>query len=194
MFLLILFIIIIFIILYYIFNKIYKYDNLVKVKSTIDNHYYWVRDKPDKTAAANTLAKIKINIIKLVNHLKTNINNFPNNMDSIKNLIKRTKVINIMETPADEKYTSFTIDKGKAIYFCLRSKLIENIHDMNTLMYVVLHETAHIACPEFGHTPLFKEIFKFLLEQGSEIGIYKPIDYRIYPQSYCGMVISEFLL
>lgn len=194
MFLLILFIIIIFIILYYIFNKIYKYDNLVKVKSTLDNHYYWVRDKPDKTAAANTLAKIKANIVKLVNHLKTNINKFPDNMSHIKDLIRRTKVINIMETPQDEKYTSFTIDKGKSIYFCLRSKLIENIHDMNTLMYVAIHEFSHVACPEYGHTPLFKEIFKFLLQQSSEIGIYEPIDYRINPQNYCGMTINEFLL
>ncbi len=194
MFLLILFIIIIFIILYYIFNKIYKYDNLVKVKSTVDNHYYWVRDKPDKTAAANTLAKIKANIVKLVNHLKANINKFPENSDSIKNLIKRTKVINIMETPENEQYTSYTVNKGERLCICVRSKLIENIHDMNTLMYVVLHEVSHIACPEYGHTPLFKKIFKFLLQQGSEIGIYKPIDYRITPQNYCGMTINEFLL
>ncbi len=191
---LILFIIIIFIILYFIYNKIYKYDNLVKVKSTVDNQFYWVRDKPDKVSAANTLARMKENIVKLVNHLKANINKFPENMSYIKDLIKRTKVINIMETPADEKYTSYTINKGEKLVFCIRSKIIENIHDMNTLMYVVLHETSHIACPEYGHTPLFKEIFKFLLQQGSEIGIYEPIDYRINPQNYCGMTINEFLL
>lgn len=194
MFLLILFITIVFIILYFIYNKVYKYDNLVKVKSTLDNDYYWVRDKPDKTIAANTLAKIKINIIKLVNHLKTNIDKFPKNMNSIKDLIKRTKVINIMETPQDEKYTSFTIDKGKVIYFCLRSKLIENIHDINTLMYVALHEFAHVCTISYGHTEEFKNNFKFLLQQGSEIKIYKPIDYRFYPQNYCGMTISEYLL
>jgi hypothetical protein len=194
MFMLILFIIIIFIILYFIYNKIYKYDNLVKVKSTVDNQFYWVRDKPDKVSAANTLARMKENIVKLVNHLKANINKFPENMSYIKDLIKRTKVINIMETPADEKYTSYTINKGEKLVFCIRSKIIENIHDMNTLMYVVLHETSHIACPEYGHTPLFKEIFKFLLQQGSEIGIYEPIDYRINPQNYCGMTINEFLL
>jgi hypothetical protein len=160
----------------------------------VDNHYYWVRDKPDKTAAANTLAKIKANIVKLVNHLKTNINEFPENADSIKNLIKRTKVINIMETPGDDQYTSYTISKGQKICFCLRSKLIENIHDMNTLMYVVIHEVAHVMSESYGHNSEFKANFKFLLQQGSEIGIYKPIDYRITPQPYCGMTINEFLL
>ena len=193
MFLLILFIIIIFIILYFIYNKIYKYDNLVKVKSIVDNHYYWVREKQDKIAAANTLAKIKINIIKLIEYLKKNIDKFPENMSHIKDLIKRTKVINIMETPADEKFTSYTVNKGQIIYFCLRSKIIENIHDINTLMYVAIHEFAHVACPEYGHTPLFKSIFKFLLEQSNEIGIYKPIDYRVKPQNYCGMTINEWL-
>ena len=194
MFLLILFIIIIFIILYFIYNKVYKYDNLVKVKSTVDNHYYWVRDKSDKTIAANTLAKIKINMVKLIDYLKNNKYKFPENMSYIKDLIKRTKTINIMETPQDEKYTSYTINKGEKIVFCLRSKVIENIQDMNTLMYVVIHELGHVGCPEYGHTPLFKKIFKFLLEQSIEIDIYDPIDYRINPQPYCGMVINEYIL
>lgn len=194
MFMLILFIIIIFIILYFIYNKIYKYDNLVKVKSTVDNHYYWVRDKPDKINAANTLAKIKINMVKLIQHLKTNIDKFPENMSDIKDLVRRTKVINIKETPADENFTSYTIDKGKMIVYCLRSKFLDNIHDMNTLMYVVLHEMGHVMTNEYGHTPLFKKNFKFLLEQSIEIGIYKPIDYRMKPQDYCGMTINEYIL
>ena len=194
MFLLILFIIIIFIILYFVYNKIYKYDNLVKVKSTVDNHYYWVREKPDKTSAANTLARIKINIVKLVEHLKKNIDKFPDNMSNIRDLIRRTKVINIMETPADEQFTSYTVNKGEKLVFCIRSKVIENIHDMNTIMYVAIHETAHVFSTSYGHTPEFKANFKFLLEQSIEIGIYEPIDYRIYKQSYCGMVINEYLL
>lgn len=194
MFLLIVFIILIFIILFFVYNNLYKYDNLIKIKSPIDNDFYWVRDKTDKFQAANTLAKIKINMKKLVSYLQQNQTKFPENMSYIKDLVSRTKKINIMETPQDEKYTSYTINKGEKIVFCLRSKLLDNIHDMNTLMYVVIHEMAHVGCPEYGHTPLFKKIFKFLLEQSIVIGIYKPIDYRINPQNYCGMTINEYLL
>lgn len=194
MFLLILLITIIFIILYLFYNNVYKYDNLTKVTSYIDNYEYWVRDNNDKIQAANTLAKIKINMKKLIEYLKLNINKFPENMSYIKDLIMRTKHINIMETPQDEKYTSYTINKGEKIVFCLRSKVFEQIHDMNTLMYVVIHELGHVGCPEYGHTPLFKKIFKFLLEQSIVIGIYVPIDYRINPQPYCGMVINEYIL
>lgn len=194
MFLIIIFIIIIFVILYFIFFNTYKYDNLVKIKSQIDDDYYWVRDKNDKIKAANVLASIKINMKKLVEHLQKNKNKFPENLSYIKDLVIRTKKINIMETPQDEKYTSYTINKGEKIVFCLRSKLLDNIHDMNTLMYVVIHEMGHVGCPEYGHTPLFKKIFKFLLEQSIIIGIYKPVDYRINPQNYCGMTINEYLL
>lgn len=194
MFLLIVFIILIFVILFFVFNNLYKYDNLVKIKSPIDNNYYWVRNKTDKFQAANTLAKIKINMKKLITYLQQNQSKFPENMTYIKDLVSRTKKINIMETPQDEKYTSYTINKGEKIVLCLRSKLLDNIHDMNTIMYVVIHEMAHVGCPEYGHTPLFKKIFKFLLEQSIVIGIYKPVDYRINPQNYCGMTINEYLL
>lgn len=194
MLIIILFILILFIVLYLIYNKIYETDNLIIVKSQIDNNYYWVRNKQNKSMASNILAKIKINIIKLVDHLKENKNKFPENLSHIKDLISRTKVINIMETPQDDKYTSYTINKGEKIVFCLRSKIFDELHDMNTLMYVVIHELAHVGCPEYGHTPLFKKIFKFLLKQSIEINIYESIDYRIKPQNYCGMVINEYLL
>jgi hypothetical protein len=99
-----------------------------------------------------------------------------------------------METPGDEKYTSYTVNKGEKIYFCLRSKVLNEIHDMNTLLYVVIHEMAHVACPEYGHTPLFYSIFRFLLQVSIKIGIYKDVDYRFKPQEYCGMTINEYIL
>lgn len=194
MFLIIFFIIVIYLILYVIYNNLYKYDNLVYIQSDIDKSYYWVRNKYDKEIAANTLAKIKINMIKLIEYLQTNINKFPQNISHIKDLVVRTKKIYIMETPQDEKYTSYTVNKGEKIVFCLRSKTLDTIHDMNTLMYVVIHELAHVGCPEYGHTPLFKNIFKFLLVQSISINIYHPVDYRINPVNYCGMVINEYLL
>jgi hypothetical protein len=194
MLLLILIIIMIFSSIYFIYVKEYKNDGLERVKSTYDNKYYWVRNLPDKSKAANTLAKIRENMFKLINYLNVNKEKFPENMSYIKDMVRRTKDIVIMETANDEKYTSYTVNKGEKIVFCLRSKIMDEIHDMNTLMYVVIHELGHVGCPEFGHTPLFKEIFTFLLEQSVEIGIYKPIDYRINPQYYCGMTINEYLL
>jgi hypothetical protein len=187
-------ILILFFIIYIFYKNRYYKDNLVNQISTVDNQEYFVRNVDDKSIAANTLATIKNNIKKLVLYLKNNISQYEKEKEYINNLVKRTKQINIMETPEDEKNTSYTINKGEKIFICLRSKLLSEIHDINTIMYVVIHELAHVACPEYGHTPLFKKIFIFLLNVSHKINIYTPIDYRKNPQDYCGMTINEYLL
>jgi len=194
MMIIIILILIVFLIVYIFYNNRYYKDNLVNQISTVDNEEYFVRNVEDKSIAANTLATIKDNIKKLVLHLKNNSSQHESYKEYINNLVKRTKKINIMETPNDEKNTSYTINKGEKIVICLRSKLLNEIHDLNTIMYVVIHELAHVACPEYGHTPLFKKIFIFLLKESHKIGIYTPIDYRKKPQDYCGMIINEYLL
>jgi predicted metal-dependent hydrolase len=189
-------IILAFVLMYIFFLSEYKSDGIILEESFIDGNKYWVRDLEDKSNAANTLANIKINMEKLINYLKENVDKYKDNenYEYIKNLISRTKEIHIMETPSDEKYTSYTVNKGEKIYFCLRSKVLNEIHDMNTLLYVVIHEMSHIACPEYGHTPLFYDIFRFLLRVSIDIGIYKDVDYRYKPQDYCGMTINEYIL
>jgi len=187
-------ILILFLIVYIFYNNTYYKDNLITQTATVDNEEYLVRNVEDKSKAANTLATIKNNIKKLVLHLKNNIYKHDGEKEYINNLVKRTKQINIMETPADEKNTSYTINKGEKIVICLRSKFLNELHDINTIMYVVIHELAHVACPEYGHTPLFKKIFIFLLKESYKINIYTPVDYRKKPQDYCGMTINEYLL
>jgi predicted metal-dependent hydrolase len=186
--------ILIFLILYFVYINLYTDDNLIYEKATFDNDYYWVRNMSDKSQAANTLGLIKSNMNKLIDYLQKNINQFPEQMSNIKDLVKRTRKIYIMETPKDEKFTSYTINKGEKIVFCLRSKVLHNIHDMNTIQYVVIHEMAHCATVSYGHTAEFKENFKFLLVQANKIGIYKITDYRRNPVDYCGMTINEYLL
>ena len=62
------------------------------------------------------------------------------------------------------------------------------------MMYVGIHEMAHIACPEIGHGDLFKKIFKKLTEEAIKIGIYKKIDYSSQPTEYCGMILSSSIV
>ena len=46
---------------------------------------------------------------------------------------------------------------------------------MNTLMYISLHELAHILCPDFdGHSPSFFSIFDSLKKKAIEKHIYDP--------------------
>lgn len=65
---------------------------------------------------------------------------------------------------------SYTINK-KHVYMCLRDEN-DHYYDKNTLIYVALHELAHVLCNDVGHTENFKNIFSELLHRASDMGIY----------------------
>jgi hypothetical protein len=65
---------------------------------------------------------------------------------------------------------SYTINKEK-IYLCLKDK-DGKYYNTNMLVYVFLHEVAHILCDEVGHTEKFARIFDELLEKASKLGVY----------------------
>lgn len=77
---------------------------------------------------------------------------------------------------------SYTINKHK-IYLCLKDEY-DQYYDFNMLVYVAIHELAHVKCPEIGHTELFYQIFDKLLKQAAHMGIYDPNKPII--KNYCG--------
>jgi hypothetical protein len=83
-----------------------------------------------------------------------------------------------------EKNVAFTLNKGEAIYICLRDNN-GNLHDDNTLMFVALHELTHVSTDLKNHPQGFWELFKWILQNASEAGIIKSINYKEFPQEYC---------
>lgn len=189
---LILFIIIIFILIsYYRVN----YIDVTFVKSELDNREYLVRDLPDKIKAANMLAKIRQNIFTLVDHLNKNKSNLKEYVKYIDQLSSRIQDTVINENGEDNEYTSYSVSKGEQLVFCIRSKKEKDkIHQLNLIMYVTLHELAHIACPEYGHGDLFKKIFAFLATEATKINIYNRIPFDSKPEEYCGITITESII
>jgi predicted metal-dependent hydrolase len=191
-------IIIIFLIILYILKKknIFSNDNLILEMATFDGQYYQVLKKNNSSITANLIAKIKYNIKTITEYLKNNIKNYPKKEYAINNLYNRTKNIDIIERPDDsnEYITSYTLNKGEQMVLCLRSKLLNSVHDFNIIFYVVLHEMSHIASNNIGHDDEFKSNFIFLLKIAIELNLYKKIDYEKYPVNYCGIVVSENLL
>jgi predicted metal-dependent hydrolase len=87
--------------------------------------------------------------------------------------------------------TSYTEDK-RTLVLCLRHKKPNiageyELHDINTMMFVVLHELAHMMNNTWNHKRDFWVLFKFLLLNATESGIYQPVDYAKYPINYCGL-------
>ena len=138
---------------------------------TIDNKKYYVQDKDDSQEAANLIAKIRAKLDILITHLNKS---YPND--------KRTILLNsnyrensLKEGVDDPRYTSYSINKGEQIVLCLRNE--DKLMDINTMMFVILHELGHVITIDIGHTPNFWENFKWLLEESINIGIYSKQDF-----------------
>lgn len=77
---------------------------------------------------------------------------------------------------------SFTINK-KRIHLCLKDENGQYYPD-NMLMYVAIHELAHVLCKDIGHTQSFYDVFEKLIAQADELKIYdKSIPIL---KDYCG--------
>lgn len=174
----------------------YNFKSMTFLKSPLDNNYYMVRDLADKDTAIIMLSTIKLNIIKLNNYLMENKNDkYKEYKKYIEQLNDRIQSVTIAESKETSSSTSYSVNKGEELVFCLRSKREWNkFHNFNTIMYVALHEISHIACPEYGHGTLFKKIFAFITQVAIELNIYTHVDFNKSPEEYCGIYITESII
>jgi len=156
-------------------------------EKTTDEQFQLVRDLPDKENAAELMAEIKKRMQQLINYCVTN---FPDN-ENVKVMSERFQPNNIQETSINDSGTSYTIDKGKEMHLCLRDKSNMELHNINILMFVAIHELAHVLSTSYGHNDEFGENFVFLLKQSIKIGIYNPVDYSQNPEEFCGMNVTS---
>ena len=117
---------------------------------------YLVRNLPDKEEAAKLLSQIRSRLKKLVDYLYTNIKSYKNQEENIKRMKDNYRPNNITESSPGNSYTSYSINKGEKVVFCLRSKDGRNtLTSLNTMMFVAIHELAHIMTKSIGHTTEF---------------------------------------
>lgn len=81
-----------------------------------------------------------------------------------------------------EDNESYTINK-KTIHLCTQDPYNGEYYDKNTLMYVVLHELAHVLCSDIGHTDTFVTINSALLKHAVRHGFYDPS--KPFVKNYC---------
>jgi hypothetical protein len=164
---------------------IYKSTEVKYIKSDIDSKRYVVLNKYDSKNAADMLATISKNLTTIKDYLAKH------HGDTIvsQNIQKRFDTSNISEGSPDSQYTSYTINKGDKMVFCLRDKETKRLHDLNLLMYVSLHELAHVGCVSIGHNGEFHKHFNFLLEIAEKIGIYTKISFGDKNVEYCGLTL-----
>ena len=179
------FIIVLSIVFIYLLYQYHYYSKIEKISSKIDNRDYEVQIKEDAQEAADLIAQIRQKLILLVQHL---IKTYSND-ERIERFKQNFNPDKIKEGIDDPKYTSYSINKGEQIVLCLRTN--NKLMDLNTMMFVVLHEMAHICTESIGHTTEFWDNFKWILEESINIGIYKKQDFKLNNVEYCGMTITD---
>jgi len=161
------------------------------VKSNVDGQMYNVRDLPDKQEAADMMAKIRLKMKKLKIHLEATFPDKP----QVKLLSKNfdAEAHRLGEATPDDEFTSFSVNKGESVHFCLRQREggNEGLVDENIITFVAIHEMGHIITKTIGHGPDFWNNFGWLLQESERIGIYVPQNFSAHPVSYCGMKITD---
>ncbi len=158
---------------------------------------FLVRNRDDKEDAAVLLKEVIDRLQKIVDYVCSDKNRANNKNDlkmieSFERLNKNFRPDNITESSPGNSYTSYSINKGEKIVFCLRAKDEEQtLEPINTLMFVAIHELAHLQTESVGHTDEFWKNMKYLLEVAIKLNLYKHHDYYNKPVSYCGVKITD---
>jgi predicted metal-dependent hydrolase len=165
-----------------------KYSELTYVISTVDKEEYLVRNREDKNKAADLLASIKKKLLKLVELCEKN----HSDDKRVHRLVDKFKPEKISESLSSSKHTSYSVNKGEKIVFCIRTKdERQKLIKINTMMFVAIHELAHVMTLSIGHTDEFWENMRFLLKVAIKNGIYKKQNFQKKPEPYCGTTITD---
>ncbi len=197
-----------------VYNRVSWPVNIVKIpagRST--REWNVISDFDNKKDAAELLARVNSTTIEFMRYLKKKyhidetddvissendehqrIVNLPNDIYNIVDhmLDNYNPDVFYENDPRYTSETSYTLNKGAAMYICLRqkddpSKLI----DEDLLLFAHLHEASHIANYRgWEHEMDFWQTFKFILHEAVLAGIYKPVDYSKNPVVFCGLTVN----
>jgi hypothetical protein len=169
----------------------YKYsDNFSDVHSDIDGKNYYVRaaySPEEKKQTADYLAIISDKVDKLVKYMEDHQSPSPEIASRLK---KRWGTCNFKETSHGEDSAAYTVNKGDEMRLCVRSPRSKKLENMNTSMFVVLHELGHLMSNSYGHNEEFRNNFSYIVHLASSLGFYKPENFGDDPVDYCGTNIN----
>lgn len=186
------------------------FSNLESVKvGAVD--YRVLPNYDDKQGAAELLAFVDTSVNQLIQFMD---NKYSDEVLATMSAPKRAiyeQIIRRLHSTYDQKNleetvpsqpkvdVSYNIDKGQVLALCVRDYDTHEFQQKNDLLFVALHELSHsLNCDEsafqcgdsYGHGNMFWFIFKVLLENAEECGLYTKHNYRANPVNYCSMPIT----
>lgn len=163
-------------------NDVYLHGN----DPTLIEEYKMLNELIDKTNALLKYSVALINEGLIKNHSV---------IECIKQFAERWKgMVQRMDYQKTQD-AAITIDKTD-VYICLRDKRTGALHSIESAMFVLIHEIAHMSTTNVGHTPDFWTNMKYLLVLASEAKdvngdiVLPPQDFESKPVMYCGKKIT----
>jgi len=178
---------------FFLYKYLKRYLTVSYVKSSVDNKFYAVRATlPHKTQLniADKLALINKNVKTLLECIEKSPDKhkFSKNISLLKSRYREDSI----SENVNLDNTTFTVNKGESIEFCITTRNSkEEVYDINKLMFVTLHELAHIGSESYDHTEEFRNFFVFLLRSAIKCKIYRYQNYYTEPEEYCGITIDK---
>ena len=171
---------------------IYKWIRIKMTSTTVcvdsATSCYTVIDNDNKYNSANLLDEANRRVQLLIKNLKSEDHGLYQN--NVNLLITRYRPDRLMEN-VSLSGTSYTVNKGDEVAMCVQERDAENkMVDINTLMFVLIHEVTHVGTKSIGHGEEFRLFFVYLLKKSVSLGIWNYIDYSRSPINYCGLTIN----
>ena len=144
-----------------------------------------------KSYATKSLAIIAIvAFVMFIAYSSSTISNYSHNHPILTKVRENFAKINpdYSKIPLREGDSAFTENK-EVITLCLKDPDTGKYYDMNTIMYVALHELAHVLCETQGHGDEFKKKFSKVLRYAAKLKIYDPRQQM--SSTYCGLNQGE---
>jgi hypothetical protein len=172
------------------YSYLFSPKNTILVKGS-DGNSYQMQNLPDKDSAVESMVQIRARIQALKDYYSGTPALAVD--PPVARFLSRYQPESFVENDIRSSDTSYSENKGQRIVVCLRDKTTSPypLIEINTVMFVMLHEMSHLMTETIGHTPEFWANFKRVLEDSIKLGIYTQTNYAQSPVNYCGMKITD---
>jgi len=179
--------------------KLFELDESTQKIQVKSDTFITVQKRKNENPEISKRIAIQLNIVRekgnqIVNYCYKN--SLPNKKVADR-LHKRWRKITskkngIRETSIGEKSAAYVLNKGDQLRMCVRKRNDPTkLEDSNTMIFVLLHELAHLMCVKYGHGREFQEHFAFITKKAVEQGIYRYQNFKEKSSSYCGTKITN---
>ncbi|KAI9206568.1 uncharacterized protein BJ171DRAFT_597244 [Polychytrium aggregatum] len=118
------------------------------------------------------LGKLGVDASHIINHCNPTTDKERIALDRLRARFSPTR----MQETRNAEFTSYTVNKGTLISMCIRDRQTGEVIPPNLLMYVMLHELAHVASASEGHNGEFLENFRFLKREAHRLATTCSVD------------------